>query len=1418
MCCDTSFTILAFAIMEKRYEGFLAPHGLYILDTFTGEVRFLAHGSSIPSASMAAFTELSTSSLENPSPQTLGFSPFENEVVATYPYLIAKPFSDLLKETDARMKCKLMVDTFTAVLKYLALQLASEYLRAKDLKDIQIQQTLTKDLSRPLISAWNLLIARCLPAMMDHNISLFSPEIKVAYEKLESKCKDPFLVTQNYSDEQGTLKTKTKKLGKIQALINYRNGLAHGFNQSQARAQKEFDEYYPLLCDILQEIRFVSRYTLWHVESSKQGVNGIRLMGASPSLKKVDFDREGVNPAVSPLFLINDATGEILPLYAFFDVEDSVDNGLPEIGKDVFVFEGNTKSTVIYLSSNGEHLEKSTRFKHWKELLSQKQMEVEWADAKNLTMDMLCSVGKHISTSGIQALISAAKYLREATIQRQDLNELLDSFSYGDYNGFVLGGESGIGKSTLLAQKTEEWQKAGHMVAFYRGSALNQGDIANKFLRDCALKLHYLEDFLSVVHPVIAPTDKKCYLIIDALNEYAGDLNELIKSVESIVAQAGNYPWFKLVVSIRDSAYNRAVARFGEMKSNKYLTVEEEKGGEKVRTNIVRLQPVGKDFVEQLYNAYRNYKWIDITDSEDEGYYIFRPLTEFNELDIEGSTVNLIRSPLMARLVMQSFHRAKLPQQLTNDDAMRLYHDNIVLEKSDNSTGFPERKKLLSLIVTELDKHNAERIERDTLIQHNTLRPYLINNQRDSAYIQLLDLGVLMEEWEADNCYVRFAFDKFYEFLLAELHWPKMEDANSLMTLCKRATGFKILQGAIEIILVRFCLNHNSQHLVELIDLADEGTDEVKEMLKDTAVRLLVVLCNEYPAIFEEVINEFPKQPGEMDLQILQNLVNTFYLAGQLQGFEKAMAIATQEAKMLDNQKVLSDLMLNAAQYDMLQGRYTSARDKLTAVIEIKTQLNDEYGRLVGIRKLGALEWREGNMERSMNIFSDALAEAKESGFDDLTSAFMNNLGVLKGHFGKKQEQEDLYYQSLEIRKRLGDKQGISMSLSSLGLLYKNQGKIEEAEQLYLESLEIDRQLGDKKGISASLSNLGNLFNDQGKIEEAEQLHLESLDIKRQLGDKKGISASLTNLGNLYKNQGKIEEAEQLHLESLEIKRQLGDKKGISASLTNLGLLYKNQGKIEEAEQLHLESLEIKRQLGDKKGISSSLNNLGLLYKDQGKIEEAEQLHLESLEIKRQLGDKKGISASLNNLGVIYFELGQDQKALEHLIQSIDLKKELNEIPAIIATVHRAFSLFQQEEQEKRLLEVKGLDSKSFSAKENCWLLNIELMHCCLNLPSIDSQEILNGCHAILELSAQTNLRDIDDLPVESFYWATQKLIAMNQVEEAKILAKQALHWIGVRNTRRKAAFEKITAKYVPIHSKKESHFPFPSRMKAAKH
>jgi tetratricopeptide (TPR) repeat protein len=1249
--------------MKKRYEGFLASNGLYVLDTFSGEVKFISHEGIV--ATKPELTNTISSSLIQTTVNSdkKEFTSFEQEVVSAYPYLIARPFSDLLSENDPRMKCKLMVDTFTAILKYMSLQLASEYIRAPELKDVQIHQTLTKDLSRPLISAWNLLIARSLPVFKDKGIRLFSPEIKNAYEKLESKCKDPFLVTQSYSDENGNIKNKTKKLGKIQALINYRNGLAHGFNQSKERAQKEFDEYFPLLAEILQEVRYISRYTLWHVESSKNGVNGIRLMGSNPSQSKVDFNRDVVNPAISPLFIINDSTGEILPLYAFFDVEQTNEIGLPEMGKDVFVFEGSTKNTVIYLSLSGEHLEKTTRFQHWKDLLAQKQMDVEIVDEKNLSIEILHSLGKHISSNAIQALITSGKYLREATVERQDLNEYLDSFCSSTFNGFVLGGESGIGKSTLLAQKTEIWQNEGHMVMFYRGSALNQTDIASKFLRDCALKLNYLEDFLSLVDNVFSTANRNCYLIIDALNEYSGNINDLIKAVENIVAQSSNYSWFKVIVSIRDSAYSRTLAKFGEIAPDQYFKVEEEKGGEKISSNVVRLQPVAKDFTEQLFNAYRNFKWKDSGISDDEGIYKYRPLTTYAEIEPNGTTIELLRNPLMTRLILQSFHRSKLPSQLKNDEAMRLYLDNIIIEKTNESAGFPERLKLLSMLVRELDKQNTERLERDILIKMDSFKSYLINTQKDSPYIQLLELGVLMEEWEKDDCFVRFAFDRFLEFMLAELHFSKVNDAKDVMKLFNRISEFKILQGAAEIIVLRFCNNEQTDILVELSDLADNESKEIQKLTIEMMVNILFSLAIENHVQFESVIKLFPENPGNTDLEVLIALVDKFYITGNFNYFHSTIQIAQQEASLMHNKKILSDLLLFDSQLDMLQGRYGEAREKLELAFKEKKILNDVYGLCMTMRKIGALEWRLGNNTESLNHFELCLELSNKNNFKDISAAMMNNLGVLYKEQGKIKETERLYHESLEIKRQVGDKKGIRPILINLGILYMEKGKIEEAEKMYQESLEISRQLGDKQGIGSSLNGLGRLYNEKGKIEEAEKLYQESLEISRQLGDKQRIMVVLNNLGNLYKSQGKIDEAETLYQESLEICRQLGDKKVIGMSLNSLGILNFEKGEFTNAKIFYLEAILLRIELNITPGIISSIHRAFSLLEDS----EREKYYLIAKSLINE-STKPNQLSQMANIELMQYCLSNKEVEtgiIQEIVQQVLLQKEKSSLKGI---------------------------------------------------------------------------------------------------------------------------------------------------------
>jgi uncharacterized protein YrzB (UPF0473 family) len=142
--------------------------------------------------------------------------------------------------------------------------------------------------------------------------------------------------------------------------------------------------------------------------------------------------------------------------------------------------------------------------------------------------------------------------------------------------------------------------------------------------------------------------------------------------------------------------------------------------------------------------------------------------------------------------------------------------------------------------------------------------------------------------------------------------------------------------------------------------------------------------------------------------------------------------------------------------------------------------------------------------------------------------------------------------------------------------------------------------------------------------------------------------------------------------------------------------------------------------------------------------------------------------------------------------ESIEIKRALMEKDTLLATIHRAFSIFEPDELERLFSEVLQMDNKDFRDKEHCWLLNTELMHGCLNKSEINTAEIITLSDKILGLSAQTNLNDIDDLPVEAFYIAAFKLTELTSTEAATNLAKKALEWIGDRKTRRKADLEKI--------------------------
>jgi tetratricopeptide (TPR) repeat protein len=1167
-----------------RFQGFPDPEGLLRLDTVTGEVLLVsrtgerrllqpgvavtaaaAHGLASQPASpvveaalthgASEFVPADPTPLPAASPPTdplpAGIDDLDREVVLTFPYPIARPYLDLLEEKNPKLRCKLLVDTFTSVLKVWALIVASEYLRATDVKDAQVHKTLVRDLARPLISAWSLLLQRALPVLRDAKVPPFAPELGRAFDALETKCKQRFLVTESYVDDAGQTQTRTKKLGKIQALIAYRNGLAHGFNQNAKQAQRDLDTYLPLLKEVLREARFLARYPLWHVVEGRRGADdavGYRLMGARPSGASERVDAAELDPRVSPLFLKNEATGDVLPLFAFFDVHEVEDGGLPGLGRDVFLFEGNTKGTVIYVSATGEHAEKAARFQHWQALLAQKAVDVELLSTDTLTLDALRAASRRIADQAIEALVQSGKYLREASVDREDLRRHLETFERGKYGAFVLGGESGIGKSTLLARYVERRREAGDAVAFYRASALPSPDLAGRLLRDLGLAGMYLEDFLAAAAPLFRD-GPRFLLVVDAVNEFAGDVAELVRQIDQMVQQSAGHDWFRIVVSVRDSAYQRlpADARFGARGLGRYLTIEEDRGTEKVRTPVVALGPVGAEHVEALYEAYRNYRQRDPDDPDSPGVHRFRPNTAFAELAPEGSTRALLRSPLMARLVLEAHHRRALPSDLRSDQAMRLYLDQVVVEAGSPSGGFPERRRLLTALVRELDRASTDTLARDGLNQVPALRAALLNPQRDSAYVQLVELGVLLEEWEGDTCFVRFAFDRLFEYLLAELHDPRVQTGEDALALARRAVDFRSLRGALEAIVGRACEQGRDALLTDLLDCgALEDDDGVRTLVGETAVALLVRLARDKDPSFERIVAAMPAQPSPQDVAVLCEVADRLARLGEVQAQERAIAALIAEAEALGDARLIAGAHLRHAHRLNVRG--------------------DWDGALVTFERV----------ERA----------AREAGaMATVADAVFGATSIRRRRGGSADDAQRGYRDVLAIREALGDTAGIADTLRRIGVIHESQGDLAEAEQLYLRALGMWRSLGAMRGVSTCLTDLGDLERGRADNTEAERLYRESLAIDEALGDAPGMATSLNNVAITVKARGDLPEAERLYRASLAICEATGNRKWVSTAFTNLAILVETRGDLDTAERMHRQSLEIREALGQKPGI-----------------------------------------------------------------------------------------------------------------------------------------------------------------------------------------------------------------------------------------
>ena len=471
-----------------------------------------------------------------------------------------------------------------------------------------------------------------------------------------------------------------------------------------------------------------------------------------------------------------------------------------------------------------------------------------------------------------------------------------------------------------------------------------------------------------------------------------------------------------------------------------------------------------------------------------------------------------------------------------------------------------------------------------------------------------------------------------------------------------------------------------------------------------------------------------------------ESLVET--VTNELGNFLKNAALPTQaetlyrqsvklcEKRYGKNHPNMAFCLNNLAQVLQDTSHYKEAETLIRSAVQIAENSpgNDQRELAIYLNNLAALLTLTNRRPEAEPLLRRALQIDENCYGEDhpKVATCLNNLATLLQEAGKMGEAEPLFRRALQIdENNFGkDHPKVAILLNNLANLLKDTNEFGEAELLIKRALQIQEYRFGKEHpmVANSLNSLASLLNYTNRMREAEPLLWQALQIDENCfgKDHPDVARDLTNLTLLLIKTNRREEAEPLIRRSLRIhENSLGNNHRLVAlDLNYLAVILQDTNRREEAEQLMSRALQIDENNDgiDHPTLARDLNNLGQLLKESNRMSEAETVMRKALKINERCFGKDHtlVAVNLNNLAVLYRDtnrIGEAEMLMQRVIE-ID-KKCLGENHPNLATGLN--NLAQLYADTNRIVEAEPLMRRALQIYEKSLGENHPNVSACLN-------------------------------------------------------------------------------------------------------
>lgn len=706
----------------------------------------------------------------------------------------------------------------------------------------------------------------------------------------------------------------------------------------------------------------------------------------------------------------------------------------------------------------------------------------------------------------IEALLSSidipypeeTETIRESFLQasrfvgrQEEFNRLKDALHAslgGESSIWLVGGESGVGKSRLLEELRSYALVKGASV--FRGQAVAEGGLPYQMWRDIVRKLcinvEVAEQEAAILKPLVPGIEKllgnKQLPDAPELSGRAGErrlvltIVDLIKrSDRPVVILLEDLQWadeslapIQHLLKTLDQVAGLLV--IGSYRDDERPSLLDELNGVQVLT----LQRLDSAALAELTYAMlgetgQHPQLLDFLDREAEGNIFF--------------IIEILRALSENAGGLSAITTAKLPETILSGGMQEIIQRRL----SQIPIEYRELLDIAAVSGRQLDLNLLRRFADDTIIDG------FITAGSNASVFDIVD-----STW-------RFSHDKLREGLIAVLSTQRLRQLHQ--HIAKAIEAIYPDDSAYD------------ELLLEHWQKAGFPEHELKHLMP--VVHDLVNIKAEYQRA-DELIQRGLSLLDEGDSRVLRllNIRSTAYrYMGELDLAAQYAQDAQKLATRFDIPTELAKSYVNLGNIATTKGNHEEAERFYRKSLELKRAIDDQYGVAIALHNLGTVISEYGDQEEAAALYEQSLAIKREIGDQRGIANSLLNLGALAYEQGNLVKALDLFEQSQRLFKEIGDRYALGAILNNLGFIAEEQEDFENAFRYYEQSLSIKEQIGDQYGVVATSLALGNLAHLNQQYSIAEQHYLKSLATARKLEKDHAMLDALYSLSILYAMQ-----------------------------------------------------------------------------------------------------------------------------------------------------------------------------------------------------------------------------------------------------------------------------------------------------------